>query len=560
MMQKKTAYILILIFCTVFFSCSVKKSKPSKQTASIDSLTDTLSSKMRFDSLTEKSLLKALHASDSMNYIKGKVLSSVFLAKYYNQNRDVDVAYSYLKNVMPLIEDLDDPLLKAQVYLYIGDVYLMMNNFDVAYDFYSQSMEIYSKENQELNLSNTLIKIGNVFLNKPDYQKAFEYNQKAYALSKKYPNHIYSAFSLGNMAKVFLNDNKIDSALLYLNKAMAIFIFNKDSFSLAEAYNDLGMIEKKQGNREKAISYYNRSLKVNSSFNYTKADAFIQLGDVYADSGLTAEAIAFYKSGIGICDKHKFLTTPIKPCYELYKIYKKNKSTDSALTYLEKYKFLKDSLYKINNAEKLLQSELKYNFEKSLEERKNRQQNQLLYFLALVLFLILAIVILTLVFNKQKIKARIDHLEKINLKNELELKNKELSSQVLQMIQNKEKNDRLIESLQSQKSKFQEDNQFIIDEIISKIGKDDNKYLWRSFELRFEQVHNEFYKKLVNVHPDLTLNEKRLCAFLFLDLTTKEIASISGQTQRAIELARNRLRKKLGIESKTSFTVYFSNL
>jgi DNA-binding CsgD family transcriptional regulator len=45
--------------------------------------------------------------------------------------------------------------------------------------------------------------------------------------------------------------------------------------------------------------------------------------------------------------------------------------------------------------------------------------------------------------------------------------------------------------------------------------------------------------------PTLTLNERRLCAFLKLQMTTKEIASLTGQSIRAVELARTRLRKKL---------------
>ena len=81
--------------------------------------------------------------------------------------------------------------------------------------------------------------------------------------------------------------------------------------------------------------------------------------------------------------------------------------------------------------------------------------------------------------------------------------------------------------------------------------------IWEEFELRFKQVHSAFYNKLNLRFPDLSPNEQRLCAFLKLNLTTKEISSITGQNARAIEMARFRLRKKLGISTQEINLVTF---
>jgi hypothetical protein len=81
--------------------------------------------------------------------------------------------------------------------------------------------------------------------------------------------------------------------------------------------------------------------------------------------------------------------------------------------------------------------------------------------------------------------------------------------------------------------------------------------IWEEFEMRFKQVHSEFYDKLNQRFPDLSPNEQRLCAFLKLNLSTKEISSITGQNARAIEMARFRLRKKLGISTQEVNLVTF---
>jgi DNA-binding CsgD family transcriptional regulator len=78
--------------------------------------------------------------------------------------------------------------------------------------------------------------------------------------------------------------------------------------------------------------------------------------------------------------------------------------------------------------------------------------------------------------------------------------------------------------------------------------------------MRFEQVHESFYKNLLAKHPDLTTREKRLAALLKLNLTSKEIAQITGQTSKSVENARTRLRKKLEItNSQTDLSAYLTN-
>ena len=71
---------------------------------------------------------------------------------------------------------------------------------------------------------------------------------------------------------------------------------------------------------------------------------------------------------------------------------------------------------------------------------------------------------------------------------------------------------------------------------------------WEQFEHHFDQVHGNFLNRLRTEFKDLSPNEQKLCAFLRLNLNTKEIASIMGISLRGVEVARYRLRKKLRLE------------
>ena len=71
---------------------------------------------------------------------------------------------------------------------------------------------------------------------------------------------------------------------------------------------------------------------------------------------------------------------------------------------------------------------------------------------------------------------------------------------------------------------------------------------WDQFAFHFDQVHGDFLSRLGNEFQDLSPNEHKLCAFLRLNLNSKDIANLMGISLRGVEVARYRLRKKLGLD------------
>ncbi len=71
---------------------------------------------------------------------------------------------------------------------------------------------------------------------------------------------------------------------------------------------------------------------------------------------------------------------------------------------------------------------------------------------------------------------------------------------------------------------------------------------WEQFEYHFDAVHGDFLARLRSDYPDLSPSEQKLCAFLRLNLNTKEVSNLLGISVRGVEVARYRLRKKLGLD------------
>jgi DNA-binding CsgD family transcriptional regulator len=95
----------------------------------------------------------------------------------------------------------------------------------------------------------------------------------------------------------------------------------------------------------------------------------------------------------------------------------------------------------------------------------------------------------------------------------------------------------------------QRDIKKLIKEINSDILMDND---WERFVKSFEQVHDNFFKKLKETYPDLTVTDLKLCAYIRMKLSSKEIAALMNNSLRGVEKARYRLRKKLNLSNETN--------
>ena len=83
---------------------------------------------------------------------------------------------------------------------------------------------------------------------------------------------------------------------------------------------------------------------------------------------------------------------------------------------------------------------------------------------------------------------------------------------------------------------------------------------WNLFETSFNEAHGSFFKKLKANHPDLVPNDLKLCAYLHMNMSSKEMASLLNISLRGVEIRRYRLRKKLNIPHDKNLAEFFMEL
>lgn len=150
--------------------------------------------------------------------------------------------------------------------------------------------------------------------------------------------------------------------------------------------------------------------------------------------------------------------------------------------------------------------------------------------------------------------------EIIQLKNEklqqdIDARNRELAVSTMSMI----KKNNVLNDFKEELLKFSEIE--TVAPLVKKINKSLNdKDDWEFFEEAFNHADKDFFKKVKDIHPELTANDLRFCVYLRLNLSSKEIAPLLNISHRSVEIKRYRLRKKINLDNKANLNNYFIDL
>lgn len=152
--------------------------------------------------------------------------------------------------------------------------------------------------------------------------------------------------------------------------------------------------------------------------------------------------------------------------------------------------------------------------------------------------------------EKEIIKIKNEQLEK-----EFKSKSNELAASTMSIIKKNE----VLNQIKEELSKI--DNREVIRPVIKTIDKNLNQEKnWELFQEAFNNVDQEFFKKMKEIHPDLSPNDLKMCAYMRLNLSSKEVAQLINISPKSVEVKRYRLRKKLNLTSNENLSDYILNI
>ena len=433
--------------------------------------------------------------------------------------------------------------------------------------------------------------IGKLYYSRDELNKAEELFNKAIAINKLLDIRPELFNNYNNLAGIYMLRHNSDKALQYALFALNQLDMNKDFYNLSISYSNIGSLYQDMGNFQVALSYYMQAadLQEKKSFQLALLGSYLSISSLYQSKSKDDSASYYIIKALKLSERINNPSQKLLVLKAAAKNYEKIRNFEKAYNFYSSYVILNDSLEALNSLTKIEQIQAVYEVINKEKDNKILQQTINIQKLAIqrqrivligviLLFLLFIYLVFSLIHNNRREREKnqmivkqgnlLHQQEKDLLVNkektlelELDYKNRQLTSYALHMVRNNEFVFKTTEELKtillgmSSKDKDRADK---IRNLISDLQQYSGGHDWEEFRLYFEEVHQSFEKNLNSAFPNLSPNDKKICALLKLGLSTKEIAAITFRELRSVESARNRLRKKMGLGADVNIHSFLS--
>lgn len=554
----------------------------------VDSLTVALrNTDMPSDKITILNLLAKVYADNDPIRSENYASQALFIAEsieneagkaeaYYNlgilayQKNQYTQSMEYFRKSEEGFEKLNDDKWLAKVYLYLSRHYKHNLEYEKAIRHLYKAMDTFKKLNKEKKLAETYNAIGGNYYDQGNYERAYEYYEKSLNLYIQLNDRKGMGALYNNLGEIYRINKDYSKAIEYYNNSLEIYQAYNLSEELAAIYNNIGMVyfELKDLDSTKYYLTLGKELSDYTRIASRMSSVRVSLGKYYMAVDNREKADEVLQQGYALAVKNADIRNIIAASEALSDLYLKENNFEKAYQYFIQFRTNADSLYNKSNMEKITQLEMNLLFDLENEMQEAQIQRTNLRYFTIAIILISLITIVVLLYGRQRIKIKqagihADNLqmERVRLQEEIDYKNRELATNVMYLVKKNELINFITEKLFKAKSYFKPTIRKTVEDILLHLQSNSDENIWKVFEDRFREVHKDFYENLLKDYPKLTDNDRKLCAFIRLNMNTKEIAAITHQNPNSIEVARTRLRKKLDISNKDiSLNGFLSNL
>jgi len=479
---------------------------------------------------------------------------------------DYNLSVKYAKDALDVLNKNNKTLQRSKALRCLGTSYIYSGDYDESLNYFLTGLELTRKLEDNYELMAYYVNMGVVYDRLGNYSEAMNYDFKALGIYNKSVNSEDSlklkegAITLyNNIGNIYLSDLKLDKAEEYYQKGLSLSEEKKDIDKIGIISNNLGKVKNLQNDTTKALFYFNKSLnaRMQDDDRSGLAKTYYFLAEFYMLHKNYNKGVEYALKSYDLGAEVASLLTQQSAAHILSRCYDSIQNYDNALHYYKIYKTASDSLINEKTINEL--ARLKFENEQAVIDNQRlieQQRTKTKYMVILSLLVISFITVLSLLIIAKQRQKRV-MIEKKEIENNIILKKKELATNVLYLLKKNETLESVTKKLLDLKNKVADSHKDKIHKIIIELQTEIDKESWTEFEYRFQDVHLDFYNKLQNKYPELTPSERKLAAFLKLNMTSKEISFITGQSIRSLEVARYRLRKKLGINNKDVNLVNF---
>jgi tetratricopeptide (TPR) repeat protein len=515
------------------------------------------------------------------------LLGLIFMgeAKYYQ-------AEKYYKDALYYYIDTDDSVGVVIALHNIGVVNFYRGEYDVVARYYSNSLRLAEQIRQPKFIAINQLNLGLLYSAQQDYVHAKQYIKIALHTLQETGDKLGEGGAWAHLGNAYFNEGNMDSSYACNIKALNIYREVGGEHGISQCLSNLGDIMMEKDQYQAAKKYYEESIQLRRTNEdaYGMAISLTGLANVYYVLGKPDLAEQYYDSALTISKSIGTIVRTGEVYAAMAQFQASQGNYKKAFEALQNYSAIEDTVYNQERLKVVNELNAKYETEKTqreLEIQKGKvnilkRANNLFVFSIVALAVILVLLILlgitwrkrTALQNQKNLeiaeknrllaeshqKATQAELERAKLEQEkmmaeLQYKKKELTQLALHINQQNDFMESLKNNLKDATSTPEVKS--LERELDAKINLDKQR---EDFDMNIDLINEDFYRKLMERFPQLTENDKKLCAMLRLNLSSKEIAAIQNISSKSVDMNRYRLRKKLGLNNEDDIVKFLSDI
>ncbi|WP_303317279.1 hypothetical protein Q4Q34_01640 [Flavivirga abyssicola] len=461
------------------------------------------------------------------------------MSTYERYRLNYNQAFNNAGEALIVAEVKDDSLLKAKAYEELGVLTYLYKQNEESGDYFLKAHKLYKSlyKNGELNISDLYQSHYNLVMHyqrieHQSYLKA--HIDTCYSLSKQFKaNAVYN---------LYLQEKKASLEEWNKNYNKAIKLLESIAFQLENIESN---VQLRVDDRRFLLIVYGRISNI-----YLKLNK-LNLAEIYFEKFVKVNGVigetTFYRSFL--YSRYAEVLSKLGKYNKAYEYEQQSNSIGNA--YLNPRNDRNKGFLTVKNPykEQLVKKNEQINI-KNLELAKN--QEEILRF-RILFFTILLILVIVVFLVRSRIRS-LKFQKKQEISNELlSIKNKELTSNTLQLIEKEE----VIKQLSSYIKESNPDKRSL--SLLKSIERSSTS-LWDAFNTRFKEQNIGFYARLQKKVPNLSSSDLKLCALIKLNFSGKEMAYLLGISLGSVHVARHRLRKKMNLNREVNLTNFINSI
>lgn len=545
--------------------------------ARFDSLASVLDTASSLNQADKEAILKQMESlsrtrNNAVLNTRYRYWNAVLHGEKWNTRQDPDAKNAYLLETLSYIDSVHYDYDYARTILLMLGSSQSLPNYLTQYQQLSEMIPVFRKYGDLLHEGTCYRYLGILFAELAQYDQSIAYLDKADDCYRKAHDFQAIATNATNRAVVLYYMGLGDSAAQMYQSLLYDSLLQQSPRTRINLFINLSLATPSENQRrayeDSAINLI--GLYPEAASSETRNALLVNIAHRLQLSGKIDSAIILYKEALAHAQEENIQSIFLPLLSGLSSCYASQGNYRSAYEYQVRFRETQESIKGTETVSEINRRETgmainEYQNRLAIQEQKMSLQKRMTALITISIALMAAILLVILLYLRQKKKLaeaslQNQQLQTYQLQQEVDSQNRELSSNMLLLSENRKFLQQVLAQLEKMRSKGDLSNPSEAElrkMITSHIQSEDE---WESFKIHFEKVHPGFFNVLKEKYPNLTTNDLKLCAYIRIGLNIKQIAQMTAVLPATIKTNRYLLKKKLQIDEDMSIDDYIASL